>query len=101
MVWCTQDEADSISADLMAGKPFVTLPRLKKTFSSLAIHDVGINTVFSDPLVAGGDFHFAFNGLWAKLADKEYAWSKGWKYSRGSFSSGMSFDDYIASTIIS
>jgi hypothetical protein len=99
-LWITQAESDTMSADLLAGKTFVSLPRLQKTFNVSQIANVGPNSVFSDPLVAGGEFSFSFNGMWAKLQDKEYAWNKGWKYSRGSFSSGMSFDEYIASTII-
>jgi hypothetical protein len=101
MVWITQAEADSMSTDFLAGKPFVSLPRLQKTYNSSSVHDVGPNNVFSDPTVAGGEFKFAYNGLWAKLADKEYVWNKGWKLQRGSWDgNGMSFDDYIASTIL-
>ena len=100
MIWLTQAEADAISTSLLAGAPYVRLERLQKTFNTTQIHDVGLNTVFGDPLVAGGEFRFAYNGLWAKLGDKEYAWNKGWKLQRGSFSNGMSFDDYIASTTI-
>jgi hypothetical protein len=100
MIWVTQAEADAMSADLLAGAGYVKLDRIKKTFNATQIHDVGSNTVFQDPLVAGGEFRFAYNGMWAKLGDKEYAWNKGWKLQRGSFSNGMSFDDYIASTVI-
>src|ERR1035437_509978 len=99
-LWITQAESDTMSADLLAGKTFVSLPRLQKTFNVSQIANVGPNSVFSDPRLAGGEFSFSFNGMWAKLQDKEYDWNKGWKYSRGSFSSGMSFDEYIASTII-
>ena len=100
MIWVTQDEATALSPQLLGGAPYVKIDRIQKTFNASGIHDVGVNSVFNDPLVAGGDFHFAYNGLWAKLGDKEYAWNKGWKLQRGSFSNGMSFDDYIASTTI-
>ena len=99
-LWITQAESDTMSADLLAGKTFVSLPRLQKTFNVSQIANVGPNQIFADPLVSGGDFRFAYNGMWAKLGDKEYAWNKGWKLQRGSFSNGMSFDDYIASTTI-
>ena len=100
MIWVTQAEADTLSTSLLADSSYVSLPRLKKTFNATQIHDVGMNTVFQDPLVAGGDFHFAYQGLWAKKGDNEYVWNKGWKLNRGSFSNGMSFDDYITSTTI-
>ena len=99
--WITQAEADSISADLMAGKTFVSLLRLQKTFNVSQIANVGVNLIFSDPMVKGGDFKFSYDGLWAKNGDKEYVWNKGWKLQRGSWDgNGMTFDDYIASTII-
>ena len=101
MVWLTQAEADAISTSLLAGDTFISIPRIKKTYNSLEIHDVGINSVFSDPTVAGGDFKFSYNGIWALKDTKEYVWNKGWKLQRGSWDgNGMSFADYIASTII-
>ena len=105
IIWITQAECDTITTYLLTNptgaQAFVQIPRLKKTYNLAQIASVGSQNCFQDPLVAGGQFSFAYNGMWAKLQDKEYAWNKGWKYSRGSFSSGMSFDDYIASTIIS
>jgi hypothetical protein len=102
MTWCTQTEADTMSADLLAGKPFVSLPRLQKTYNSASIHDIGVNSVFSDPLVAGGEFKFSRTGIWAKNNGIEYVWNKGWMSGRGTWDTcdGMSFDDFIASTIL-
>ena len=103
-IFITQAECDTITAYLLTNptgaQAFLQIPRLQKTYNLAQIANVGILNIFSDPLVAGGDFRFAYNGMWAKLGDKEYAWNKGWKLQRGSFSNGMSFDDYIASTTI-
>ena len=104
IIWITQAECDTITAYLLTNptgaQAFVSIPRLQKTYNLAQIASVGSQNCFQDPLVAGGDFHFAYNGMWAKNGDKEYAWNKGWKFQRGSFSNGVSFDDYIASTII-
>ena len=102
MVWLTQAEADIISSELLDGRTFISIPRIKKTYNTSAIHDVGVNTVFSDSLVAGGEFKFSRTGIWAKNNGIEYVWNKGWMSGRGTWDTcdGMSFDDFISSTIL-
>lgn len=95
MVWVTQEEADSLSQDLLAEKKFIKIDRLQKTYNTSEIHDIGPNTVFFDPLVRGGEFSFAFSGLYAKLDGKEYTFNKGWKLMRGVFELGKPFAEFI------
>ena len=103
IIWLTQAENDSISADLLAGKTFIKIDRLQKTFNVSQIISCGPTSCMSDPLVAGGEFKFSRTGIWAKNNGIEYVWNKGWMSGRGTWDTcgGMSFDDFIASTTLS
>ena len=94
-MWITEDEAQSLSTSLLAGDKFVKLDRLKKTFNTTEIADVGPNQIFFDPIVNGGEFSFSYQTVFAKKDDKEYRFNKGWKIDRGCFELGMPFDELI------
>lgn len=95
-IWVTQDEADAMSQQLLDGKMFVKLDRLKKTFNMGTIANIGPSQIFFDPQVQGATFSFSFYTVFAQLPDgSQMRWDKGWKMARGDFALGVPFDDFI------
>lgn len=94
-IWITDKEASYLYFRLLNGEKFVDVPRLSQVFNSDTIAYVGVNSIFLNEKVKGGEFSFTPSAIYAKIDDKEFIFDKGWKKTKDVFAEGKTFDEHI------